>query len=342
LFQFVTHPDAVSRPNEADELRPSETRVLVVDDAPANLSLLKQLLTRDGYSVLTARDGVYALEIVEREAPDIVLTDVVMPRRDGIDLCRAIKANPASRLTPVVLVTSFQGHEDRLRGIEAGADDFLLKPFDPHELRARVRSLLRLKAFTDELDSAEAVIMSLARTVEARDVTTEGHCQRLSKLASALGLRLGLSSPDVAALERGGVLHDIGKIAVPDAILLKTGRLTPEEFEQIKQHTVIGDRLCSELRLLRRVRPIVRHHHERLDGSGYPDGLRGSDVPLLAQIMSVVDVYDALTTARPYKPAFPVVEAFEELSNEASRGWRDQHLVDELVAMLQEAPHGSA
>ena len=243
--------------------------MLVVDDAPANLSLLKQLLTRDGYSVLTARDGVYALEIVEREAPDIVLTDVVMPRRDGIDLCRAIKANPASRLTPVVLVTSFQGHEDRLRGIEAGADDFLLKPFDPHELRARVRSLLRLKAFTDELDSAEAVIMSLARTVEARDVTTEGHCQRLSKLASAMGLRLGLSSPDVAALERGGVLHDIGKIAVPDAILLKTGRLTAEEFEQIKQHTVIGDRLCSELRLLRRVRPIVRHHHERLDGSGY-------------------------------------------------------------------------
>jgi cyclic di-GMP phosphodiesterase len=341
LFQFVTHPDAVSRPNEADELRPSETRVLVVDDAPANLSLLKQLLTRDGYSVLTARDGIYALEIVEREAPDIVLTDVVMPRRDGIDLCRAIKANPASRLTPVVLVTSFQGHEDRLRGIEAGADDFLLKPFDPHELRARVRSLLRLKAFTDELDSAEAVIMSLARTVEARDVTTEGHCQRLSKLASALGLRLGLSSPDVAALERGGVLHDIGKIAVPDAILLKTGRLTADEFEQIKQHTVVGDRLCSELRLLRRVRPIVRHHHERLDGSGYPDGLRGADVPLLAQIMSVVDVYDALTTERPYKPAFPAAVAFEELSNEASRGWRDQHLVDELVAMLQEAPHSS-
>src|SRR4026207_1068224 len=147
LFQFVTHNDAVSRPNEADELRPSETRVLVVDDAPANLSLLKQLLTRDGYSVLTARDGVYGLEIVEREAPDIALPDVVMSRRDGIDLCRAIKANPASRLTPVVLVTSFQGHEDRLRGIEAGADDFLLKPFDPHELRARVRSLLRLKAY---------------------------------------------------------------------------------------------------------------------------------------------------------------------------------------------------
>jgi len=339
-FQIVML-SAESRANEGDELRPLDARVLVVDDAPANLTLLKQLLTRDGYFVMTAKDGVDALAIVEREAPDIVLTDVVMPRRDGVDLCRAIKANPASRLIPVVLVTSFQGHEDRMRGIEAGADDFLLKPFDPHELRARVRSLLRLKAYTDELDSAEAVIMSLARTVEARDVTTEGHCQRLSKLASSLGARLGLPSPDIAALERGGVLHDIGKIAVPDAILLKPGRLTAEEFEQIKQHTVVGDRLCSELRLLRRVRPIVRHHHERLDGTGYPDGLRGGDVPLLAQIMSAVDVYDALTTARPYKLALPAAEAFEELSNEARRGWRDQHLVDELVAMLEEPSHGS-
>src|SRR5258706_2657260 len=200
-FQIVML-SAESRANEGDELRPLDARVLVVDDAPANLTLLKQLLTRDGYFVMTATDGVDALAIVEREAPDIVLTDVVMPRRDGVDLCRAIKANPASRLIPVVLVTSFQGHEDRLRGIEAGADDFLLKPFDPHELRARVRSLLRLKAYTDELDSVEAVITSLARTVEARDVTTEGHCQRLSKLASSLGARLGLPSPDIAALER--------------------------------------------------------------------------------------------------------------------------------------------
>ena len=309
-----------SRANEGDELRPLDARVLVVDDAPANLTLLKQLLTREGYSVMTANDGVEALAIVEREAPDIVLTDVVMPRRDGVDLCRAIKANPASRLIPVVLVTSFQGHEDRLRGIEAGADDFLFKPFDPHELRARVRSLLRLKAYTDELDSAEAVIMSLAHTVEARDVTTEGHCQRLSKLASSLGIRLGLPSPDIAALERGGVLHDIGKIAVPDAILLKPGRLTADEFEQIKQHTIIGDRLCSELRLLRRVRPIVRHHHERLDGTGYPDGLRGTAVPLLAQIMSVVDVYDALTTARPYKLAVPAADALER-ALERSPAW---------------------
>lgn len=322
------------RANEADDVRP-DTRVLVVDDAPANVALLQQLLTRDGYHVLTAVDGLQALSLVRHHSPDIVLSDVVMPRCDGVALCEAIKKDPATRLIPVVLVTSLRGRDERIRGIEAGADDFLLKPFDPHELRARVRSLLRLKSYTDELDSAEAVIMSLARTVEARDKDTEGHCQRLSKLASALGMRLGLPVSEVAALERGGVLHDIGKIAVPDAVLLKPGRLTAEEFEVMKQHTVVGDRLCSELRLLRQVRPIVRHHHERLDGSGYPDGLRGARVPLLAQIMGIVDVYDALTTARAYKPAFEPARALEELSREATNGWRDSALVREFVAMQE-------
>jgi len=317
-------------------MSPSDIRVLVVDDAPANVALLQQLLTRDGYRVITAMDGADALELIEVEPPDLVLTDVVMPRRDGVDLCRTLKANPATRLIPVVLITSLHGREDRLRGIDAGADDFLLKPFDPHELRARVRSLLRLKAYTDDLDSAEAVIMSLARTVEARDVSTEGHCQRLSRLGAALGLRLGLPAADLAALERGGVLHDIGKIAIPDSILLKEGKLTSAEFDQMKQHTLIGDRLCSELRVLRLVRPIVRHHHERLDGSGYPDGLRGDAVPLLAQIIGIVDVYDALTTVRPYKPALAPDLALEELRSEVRRGWRSEHLVNEFIAMMTE------
>ena len=324
------------RANGGEDMCPSDIRVLVVDDAPANVALLQQLLTRDGYRVITAMDGADALELIEVEPPDLVLTDVVMPRRDGVDLCRTLKANPATRLIPVVLITSLHGREDRLRGIDAGADDFLLKPFDPHELRARVRSLLRLKAYTDDLDSAEAVIMSLARTVEARDVSTEGHCQRLSRLGAALGLRLGLPAADLAALERGGVLHDIGKIAIPDAILLKEGKLTSAEFEEMKQHTLIGDRLCSELRVLRLVRPIVRHHHERLDGSGYPDGLRGDAVPLLAQIIGIVDVYDALTTVRPYKPALAPDVAFEELRSEVRRGWRSEHLVNEFIAMMTE------
>jgi putative two-component system response regulator len=311
----------------------ARARVLAVDDSAANLALLQQILVREGHDVLTAHDGHDALDIVIRESPDLVISDVMMPRKNGFELCRDIKAHPSARLTPVVLVTSLNGSDERIRGIDAGADDFLQKPFDPHELRARIRSLLRLKRYTDDLDSAEAVIMSLARTVEARDASTEGHCQRLAVLAVALGTRLGLGPSDLAALERGGVLHDIGKVAIPDAILLKPSRLTPAEFEQMKQHTVIGDRLCSELRFLRRVRPIVRHHHERLDGSGYPDGLEGSDVPLLAQIMSVVDVYDALTTSRPYKDALTPSAAFEELMAEARRGWRNADLVAELIAL---------
>jgi cyclic di-GMP phosphodiesterase len=311
-------------------------RVLAVDDSPANLELLHQLLVREGYVVMLARDGEEALDIVTTASPDLVISDVMMPKRDGYDLCRAIKSHPLGRLTPVVLVTSLDGLQERIRGIDAGADDFLRKPFDPHELRARVRSLLRLKRYTDDLDSADAVIMSLARTVEARDASTEGHCQRLAVLAVGVGTRLGLGAADLESLERGGVLHDIGKIAIPDSILLKTSPLTPVEFERMKQHTIIGEGLCSELRLLRGVRPIVRHHHERLDGSGYPDALRGDEVPLLAQIMSVVDVYDALTTTRPYKAAMTPARAFDELMAEAQRGWRDAALVEQLLALYGE------
>jgi putative two-component system response regulator len=309
--------------------------VLVVDDAPVNVALLEHLLSRDGHTVLTAADGLEALSIIERERPEVVLTDVVMPGIDGYELCRAIKSNPTTRLTPVVLVTSLQSRDERLKGINAGADDFLIKPVNPHEVCARVRSLLRLKRYTDELDSAEAVIMSLARTVEARNPYTLGHCQRLSQMGSAMGTRLGLGADEVSALTRGGVLHDLGKIGIPDSILLKPAALTVEEFDQMKQHAIIGDRLCSELRCLQVVRPIVRHHHERLDGSGYPDGLRGSAVPLLAQIIGVVDVYDAITTQRPYKHALPPSRAFEILASEVARGWRDPELVKEFITTCE-------
>ena len=309
--------------------------MLVVDDSPVNVALLEHLLSRDGHTVLTAADGLEALSIVERERPEVVLTDVLMPGLDGHELCRAIKSNPVTCLTPVVLVTSLQSRDERLKGINAGADDFLIKPVNPHEVCARVRSLLRLKRYTDDLDSAEAVIMSLARTVEARDPYTLGHCQRLSSLGASLGARLTLGADEISALTRGGVLHDLGKIGIPDSILLKPAALTVEEFEQMKQHAVIGDRLCSELRCLQVVRPIVRHHHERLDGSGYPDGLRGREVPLLAQIIGVADVYDAVTSERPYKHALPPARAFEILISEAASGWRDGELVKEFIATCE-------
>ncbi|HEX4347895.1 MAG TPA: HD domain-containing phosphohydrolase [Vicinamibacterales bacterium] len=302
--------------------------ILVVDDADASARLLERWLVADGHRVLFAHDGLEALESVRRDSPDVVLMDVLMPGLDGYETCRRLKNDPATRLVPVVLVTALTDREDRVRGLDVGADDFLSKPVNGAELTARVRSLLRIKRYTDELDSAESVIVSLAMTIEARDKTTDGHCQRLARLAARLGAAIGLGDDDVSALARGGFLHDIGKVGVPDAVLLKPARLTPAEFDIMRQHTVIGDRLCGELRSLRRVRPIVRYHHERLDGSGYPDGLKGGAVPLLAQIMSVVDVFDALTTERPYKAAMPAGRAQEELVREARLGWRDLDLVE--------------
>jgi putative two-component system response regulator len=275
-------------------------RILLVDDQARNRNLMKRLLARAGHDIIEAESGEAALQAARDREPDVILLDVIMSGLDGFETCARLKEHPRTRLVPVVLVTALCDPEDRLHGIQAGADDFLTKPVDPHQLTARVQSLVRLKRYTDDLDSAEAVIVSLALTIEARDTATEGHCQRLARYAAAIGRTLGLDQDDVFALHRGGFLHDIGKVGVPDAILQKTGRLTPAEFEIMKSHTVIGDRLCGQLRSLRRVRPIVRHHHERLDGSGYPDGLRGDDIPLLAQIMSVADIYDALTSVRPY------------------------------------------
>jgi putative two-component system response regulator len=307
--------------------------VLVVDDQDSARQGLMKLLSQEGYRVTSAVNGIDAIDAVVREEPDLVLMDVMMPELDGFEACRTLKSLPATRLTPIVLVTALQDSKDRIRGIEAGADDFISKPINFHELKARVQSLVRIKRYTDELDTAAAVILSLSLTIEARDRYTEGHCLRLCNYATALGTSLGLDQDDQSALARGGYLHDIGKVGVPDAVLSKPGRLTPAEYEQMKLHTVIGDHLCGELRSLRRVRPIVRSHHERLDGSGYPDGLRGDAIPLLAQIMGVVDVYDALTTERPYKPAWSPEFAFEELSREARRGWHCTALVDSLAEL---------
>lgn len=309
-------------------------RVLVVDDQPHCSELLVRLLTPDGFAVDVAADGESALIKINMTPPDLVLLDVGLPGIDGIEVCRTIKQTETTRLTPVILLTGMSGREHRLAGIHAGADDFLPKPFDVEQLRARVRSLTRLKSYTDELDSAESVIMSLALTVEARDPYTEGHCERLAKYAVSLGAALGLAADDLAALKRGGFLHDVGKIGIPDAILLKAHPLTPEEYDAIKRHPEIGERLLGDLRSLAPVRPIVRHHHERLDGSGYPEGLRGAEVPLLAHVVSIVDAYDAMTTARPYRPPMPQDVAIAELRRDVTRGRMSRDLVEMFIAVL--------
>lgn len=310
---------------------PTPARVLVVDDEPLGRDVCRRLLERDGYDVRTADGGVAALNAMTGPPPDVVLLDVNMPGLDGFAVCRAIKVNPATRFTPVIIVTGAGDRAHRLRGIDAGADDFLSKPVDGDELRARVRSLVRLKRSTDDLESAESLITTLALTIEARDSWTSGHSLRVAGLAMALGRRLGLAPAELAVLERGGLLHDIGKVAVPDNILSKPGPLTDAEFIAVQQHTVIGERLCGTLRTLAPVRSIVRSHHERRDGSGYPDRIAGDAVPLHAEIVGIADVYDAITSHRPYRRARSPRVALETLAAEARRGlWRPD-LVDAFI-----------
>jgi putative two-component system response regulator len=313
------------------------TRILVADDTDSIRALFQKLLSADGHEVITAEDGLAALDAAQRHRPDVVLLDVGMPGLDGIEVCRRLKSDPASRLTPVVLVTGLSDLSDRIKGIEAGADDFLSKPVHPHELRARVVSLSRMKQLTDALDSAEAAFMALALTIEARDPTTGGHCERLARHGVMLGEVIGLSPDELNTLHRGAYLHDIGKIGVPDAVLLKPGALTGEEFDLMKRHTEIGDRLCEPLQSLRLVRPIIRSHHERLDGSGYPQGLRGDGVPLLAQIVGIVDVYDALANRRPYRGPMTAEEAAGHIRREMEQGKFDRRYVEAFLDAVRPA-----
>src|SRR5882672_12671878 len=314
-----------------------EGTILVADDNESNRELLSALLSAEGYEVVCAANGQEALARVHSGSIDLALLDAVMPRPTGFEGCQAMKSKPETRLIPVVLLTSLNGEADRIHGIMCGADDFLNKPVNKQELLARVYSLLRLKQFTDEMDNAEMVLFSLALTIEAKDPYTEGHCDRLSKYSVALGEKLGLSEPLRLALRRGGLIHDIGKLAVPEHILLKPGPLTHEERKIMEQHTVIGERICAPLRSFHHVLPIIRHHHEKQDGSGYPDGLKGAQVPLTARILQVTDIYDALTTDRPYRKALPQEKAFAIMREEVKRGWWDGSLIDQLELLVRES-----
>ena len=309
-------------------------RILVVDDNDANATLMAQLLRSRGYELTIAPNAEEAEDRIREDPPDLILLDVVMPGKSGFELCRELKEDPHTRLIPIVLITGLADREDRMRGIEAGADDFLSKPVFPEEVFARAKSLIKLKEFTDELENAEDVLCTLGLSVEARDPYTEGHCERLASYASDLGRHLGLDEDAVTALRRGGYLHDLGKVTVPDEILKKGAHLNRAEWEIIKQHPITGETICKPLKSLRMVLPIIRSHHEHWNGSGYPDGLQGESIPLLARILQVVDVYDALTTTRPYKPALSHEDAAQTMRREANQGLWDPELVDEFFAML--------
>jgi putative two-component system response regulator len=315
--------------------QPITGTILVADDQAANRELLEELLTTQGFKVITVSDGADVVPELTRTQVDLVLMDVMMPRLTGFDACEKIKNNPDTYLIPVILITALSDKQDRIEGIKAGADDFLSRPVDRTELLARVRSLLKLKQRTDELERAESVLFSLAQSIEGKDPYTHGHCERLSEYSVCLGEQLGLPEDQILALRRAGIVHDVGKIAVPDAILLKPSRLTPEEWAIIREHSVVGERICTPLKSFRFVLPIIRHHHEKLDGSGYPDGLRGEAIPVTARVLQIVDVYDALTTDRPYKKAFSVTDALQTMKDEVSKGWWDPHIFDQFERLAR-------
>src|ERR1700681_3102235 len=317
-------------------IRRRPPRILVVDDQPSIAGLMSQLLTMRGYEVITASDAELAEAEIHKQLPDLILSDVMRPVKSGYESCRGLKENPDTRLIPFVLITGLSDSSDRVRGIEAGADDFLNKPVLAEELIARVKSLLRLKEFTDELETADSVLCTLGLIVEGRDPYTEGHCERLAVRAADLGRHLGMDQDSLLALKRGGYLHDLGKIAVPNDILKKGSDLTPAEWEVMKLHPITGENICKPLHSLRLVLPIIRHHHEHSDGSGYPDGLTGAEIPALPRVLQVVDVYDALRTARSYKPPLTHAQAAQTMREEASRGLWDTELVAEYFSMLEQ------
>ncbi len=309
--------------------------ILIADDHESSLAGLEGLLRLEGYQVATANDGEMALAEFRRVQPDMLLLDINMPKMRGIEVCRRLKSNPETLLIPVVLITALTATKDRVAGIEAGADDFLTKPVEREQLIARVRSLLRQKAFTDELERAESVLFALARSIEGKDPYTQGHCERLADCAVRLGEHLGLSVQEVNALRRAGIVHDIGKVAVPDSILLKPTGLTRTEKLILQRHPIVGERICAPLKSFQLVLPIIRHHHEKMDGSGYPDGLKGEEIPLTARVLQIADVYDALTTERPYKPALAVAEALAVMKKEIKKGWWDPAVFAAFEQMMK-------
>jgi len=308
---------------------------MVVDDQPENIAALSAALQPLGYNVRSAESGREGLRLVRETLPDVVLLDIVMPDLDGFEVCRQLKEDEETRLIPVVFLTGLESREARLRGLELGATDFLTKPFDLVELETRVRNLVNSRRLTEELESAEQMLFAIARAVEARDEHTSGHCDRLSLLAARLGQHLGLGDEALRALSRAGYLHDIGKVGVADAVLLKPAPLDDEEWKVMRNHVEIGVEICSPLRSFRPVLPIIRHHHERFDGSGYPDGLAGDGIPYLARVFQVADAFDALTTDRPYRKALDVGRALALMIEETEQGRWDPEVIwalHELIA----------
>jgi len=320
-----------------DDLEESDSppAIVIVDDRDINRQLLRAMLRGSGYRILEARATTEALSLVRREKVDLIILDLMAAAgMNSLEFCRRVKADRQTQLIPVLMLTSVQGVENEVAGIDSGADEFLVKPLHPTVVRTRVRALLRNKSIVDRLEEAETILFALAQSIEHRDEYTAGHCQRLATYSVAIGAARGLSKRELQALYRGAFLHDIGKNPVPDSILFKKGKLTEEEWGIMRLHTVKGEEICRPMKTLSAVLPIIRNHHERWDGSGYPDGIGGEEIPVLARILQVADIYDALLTVRPYKAACTPARTLEIMKEEVQRGWRDPDLFDTFHELL--------
>ena len=314
--------------------------ILVVDDEARSIDTLRRVLEREHYMVRIARNGEEALADIAEQMPDLVLLDVTMPVMDGFEVCRRLRAKEETQLLPVAMLTGLNDDEYRVQGLETGADDFINKPFERTVLLARIRSLLRVRRLTNQLESTENVIFALAATVEARDPYTEGHLRRLAAYSHALALAHGSTASQAQLIRYGGLLHDIGKIGIREAVLQKQGPLTPDEYEEMKKHPEIGAFIVNPMRFATQVGPMILHHHERWDGGGYPSGLKGDDIPLGARIIAVVDSFDAMTTDRPYRKGMGHAEALKILRAGRDKQWQAE-LVDMFVDMVERGalPH---
>jgi putative two-component system response regulator len=313
-------------------------RVLIVDDESVQRALECEILEPPRYQTVEASNGTEALDLITRHDFDAVVLDKRMPGMDGEEVIRRIREDLGEAMLPIIMVTGSSTSEILPAGLRAGATDFIRKPYNAEEFLARVDAAINRKRLTDQLDSAEAVLFALARMVEAKDGDTGDHCTRLTHLALRFGHELGLDAEQQLALRRGGVLHDIGKLGIPDRILLKPGALDDAEWAIMRSHTVIGERLCSALKSFRLTVQIIRSHHERWDGSGYPDALAGKDIPLLARVFQICDIFDALSHPRSYKPGLPRAEVLRILREESVRGWRDPELMRIFLDMLERDP----
>lgn len=308
-------------------------KILIVDPNPLSRMTALDLLSLDGYEVVEADDATSIFALVAEQQPDSILLDAMMRQVDSFALCRQLKENPDTANIPIILTTLTDNRQIRLKAMQANADDVLVKPLDRIELSTRVKSLVNQKRLNDGFDGLEQVLFTIAKAVDNRSVGKDASVRVIS-LVKSFGEYLGLSRQESDNLIFASRIHDIGTIAIPDAVMLKEGELTCEERELIRQHVLFGEQICQPLFNRSGVLPIIRHHHEKWDGTGYPDGLSGNEIPYLAQIFQVIDIYDALTSDRPHKKAYSPVEALRILKEETQQGWRNPKLVEQFIAFI--------